>query len=196
MKISEIYKLMTCMIVPRAIAWVTTLSEDRLVNLAPFSAFSIVSYDPPLLGMNFSKKEDGSRKDSARNAARSGELVVHIADETMLDLVHESSFPHPPHVSEVELLGLALESSAAVSVPRLRDAPLAIECRLREMLAFGKSSEFAVVEIVHVHARDGLIYDFKIETTDLRPLSRLAGPVYGTLGPVFVKRPPTGREPE
>lgn len=193
---AEIYKLMTSMIVPRPIAWVTSLSEDGLVNLAPFSAFSIVSFDPPLLGMNISKKDDGSRKDSATNVAATKELVVHIADDAMLDLVHESSFPHPPHVSEVELLGLAVEPSTAVSVPRLRDVPLAIECRLHQVISFGLASEFVVAEIVHVHAREGLLSNFKIETTDLHPLSRLAGPVYGTLGPVIAKKPPTGREPD
>ncbi|MGU7778587.1 flavin reductase family protein [Burkholderia sp. PU8-34] len=193
---AEIYKLMNCMIVPRPIAWVTTMSEDGLVNLAPFSAFSIVCYDPPLLGMNFSRKDDGSRKDSSRNVAQLKELVVHIADDTMLDLVHESSFPHPPKVSEVELLGLAVEPSVGISVPRLRDAPIAIECRLWDIIKFGPSSEYVVAEIIHVHAREGLLSNYKIETTSLRPLSRLAGPVYGTLGPVIVKQPPTGREPE
>ena len=76
----EMYKLMNCMIVPRPIAWVTTVSDEGVVNLAPFSTFNIVCYDPPLLGMNIGAKDDKSPKDTARNARSRGELVVHIAD--------------------------------------------------------------------------------------------------------------------
>src|SRR6516165_3486583 len=123
---SEIYKLMNCMIVPRPIAWVTTVSEDGIVNLAPFSTFNIICYNPPLLGINMAFNTDGSRKDSARNAIASGELVVHIADEAQVDALHASAFPHPPHVSETDLLGLPLLPGVDVRVPRLRDAPLAL----------------------------------------------------------------------
>ncbi len=186
---SEIYKLMNCMIVPRPIAWVTTISESGLVNLAPFSTFNIICYDPPLLGINMAFTDDGARKDSARNIGANGELVVHIADDTMVDAVHASAFPHPPHVSEAALLGLPLLPGVDVSVPRLRDAPLALECRLSQTIRFGPSSEFIVAELVRIHARDGLVNDNKIDSTALRAISRLGGPVYGTLGPVIVKGP-------
>ena len=99
MSTAEVYKLMNCMIVPRPIAWVTTVSSEGIVNLAPFSTFNIVCYDPPLLGMNIGSRTDGTRKDSALNARAKQELVVHIASEPMLEMLHASSFAQPPEIS-------------------------------------------------------------------------------------------------
>ena len=186
---SEMYKLMNCMIVPRPIAWVTTVSEDGVVNLAPFSTFNIICYNPALLGINMAFNENGTRKDSARNAIASGELVVHIADEAQVEALHASAFPHPPHVSETELLGLPLLPGVDVRVPRLRDAPLALECRLARTIQFGPTSDFIVAQPIRIHSRDGLVNDNKIDSLEMRPLSRLAGPVYGTIGDVIVKQP-------
>jgi len=189
MSTDEVYKLMNCMIVPRPIAWVTTLSAEGVVNLAPFSTFNIVCYDPPLLGMNIGSRTDGTRKDSARNARLNQEIVVHIASESLLDKVHASSFAHPPEVSEVDVLGLDLVPSVDIAVPRLRDAPLAIECRVHQVLSFSHKADFVVARIVRVHAPEGLINDHKIDSGVLRPLSRLGGPFYGMLGKI-VQMPP------
>ena len=191
MSTAEVYKLMNCMIVPRPIAWVTTVSSEGIVNLAPFSTFNIVCYDPPLLGMNIGSRTDGTRKDSALNARAKQELVVHIASEPMLEKLHASSFAHPPEISEVEVLGLALEPSVDVAVPRLRDAPLAIECRVHQVISFSQKADFLVAEIVRVHAPDGLITDHKIDSGVLRPLSRLGGPFYGMLGKIVSMPPAT-----
>lgn len=146
----EIYKLLNCMIVPRPIAWVTTRSEDGVVNLAPFSTFNIICYDPPLLGINMAFKDDGARKDSARNVIANGELVVHIADDTQVDALHASAFAHPSHVGETTLLGLPLLPGMDIAVPHLRDAPLALECRLSRTIQFGPTSDF-IVEIGRAH---------------------------------------------
>lgn len=188
---ADVYKLMNCMVVPRPIAWVTTVSDEALVNLAPFSTFNIVCYDPPLLGINIIFREDGTRKDSSRNARLNQELVVHIADEPLLDKLHASSFGHPPEVSETDVLGLDLLPSIDVTVPRLRDAPLAIECRVYQVLSFGPTADYVVAKILRVHGRDGLIENYKIDSAVLRPLSRLAGPTYGTLGRTVVMTPPS-----
>jgi flavin reductase (DIM6/NTAB) family NADH-FMN oxidoreductase RutF len=190
---ADVYKLLNCIVVPRPIAWITSVSDQGVVNLAPYSTFTIVSYDPPLLGVNILfQAEDGRRKDTARNILTRREYVVHIADENLADALHLSSFPHPPDVSEVQLLGLGLEPGIAVKAPRLRDAPLALECRLSQVIQFGPGAEFVVGEVVHIHSRDGLVTDNKIHSAELRPLSRLGGPVYGTLGRL-ISKPPGGR---
>jgi flavin reductase (DIM6/NTAB) family NADH-FMN oxidoreductase RutF len=134
-------------------------------------------------------KDDGSRKDSARNVIANGELVVHIADDTQVDALHASAFAHPSHVSETTLLGLSLLPGVDIAVPHLRDAPLALECRLSRTIQFGPTSDFIVAEPVRIHSRDGLIQQNRIDSRELRPLSRLAGPVYGTIGPVIVRNP-------
>lgn len=186
---AEAYKLMNSIIVPRPIAWVTSMSGDGVVNLAPYSTFNIVCYDPPLLGMNVGFRDDGTRKDTGRNARDRGEIVIHIADDALLEALHASSYPHAPGVSEPAVLGLALAPSVDVAVPRLRDAPLAIECRVAQVLSFSPKADFVVSQILRVHAREGLMSEHKIETSDLRPLARLAGPVYGLLGQTVTMAP-------
>lgn len=180
---AEVYKLLNCIVVPRPIAWITSIDEEGRVNLAPYSTFNIVCYDPPLLGVNvMAQPTDGRRKDTARNMLQRREFVIHIADEPMAEALNASAFAHPPQVSEVELLGLSVAASTDIRTPRLADAALALECRLHQVLQFGSGSEFLIGEVLRMHARDGLVRDNKIDSLELRPLARLGGPVYGTLG--------------
>jgi flavin reductase (DIM6/NTAB) family NADH-FMN oxidoreductase RutF len=182
------YKLLTGIVVPRPIAWVTTLSDQGVVNLAPFSCFTFVSSAPPMVGINIGRKA-GQPKDTGRNIRHSGEFVVHIADETMTDLVHLSAVEHPPEVSEAALLGLDLIPSDTVATPRLARAPIALECRLHQAIPFGRTgSEFTVGEIVVFHLQDGLCENNKIDSNRLRPISRLGGPNYATLGDIVTMR--------
>jgi flavin reductase (DIM6/NTAB) family NADH-FMN oxidoreductase RutF len=182
------YRLMTGIVVPRPIAWVTSLSAAGVVNLAPFSAFTFLSMKPVLLGINIGRKA-GQRKDTANNIQRSGEYVVNIGDGSQMHAIHESSAEHAPDVSEVELLGLATEPCEQVRVPRLADAPVSMECRLEQVIPFGRTgSEFFVGEVVAIHVREGLLHNGKIESVALDPVCRLAGPNYATLGEIVTLR--------
>lgn len=182
------YRLITGIVVPRPIAWVCTRSPEGVVNIAPFSAFTFVSNKPPMIGINVGRKA-GVRKDTGRNIHETGEFVVHIADESLIDALHESAVEHPPEVSEVELLGLHTVASDFVSVPRLTEPKIAMECRLHQAISFGATgSEFMVGEILAFHLRDGLVRDGKIDTLELNPVCRLAGPNYATLGRIISKR--------
>jgi flavin reductase (DIM6/NTAB) family NADH-FMN oxidoreductase RutF len=178
----ETYKLLTGVVVPRPIAWVTTRSAGGVVNLAPFSAFTFVSNKPPMLGINIGHK--GSvRKDTANHISASGEFVVHIAHSGLTPQVHASAVEHPPEVSEVELLGLHTVPSTHLAVPRLADAPIAMECRLHSVTPFGDAgAEFFVGEVLCWHLREGLMVNGKIDSFVLDPVCRLAGPNYATLG--------------
>lgn len=184
----QTYKLLTGIIVPRPIAWVCSQSEAGVLNLAPFSAFTFVSNKPPMVGVNVGRKA-GVMKDTGNNIHARGEYVVHIADEKLLHPVHESAEEHPPHVSEVELLGLQTVPSDFISVPRLAAAPVALECRLHQSIAFGDTgSEFIVGEVLAFHIRDGLAKDYKVDTLALNPICRLGGPNYATLGRIVTLR--------
>ena len=183
------YKLLTGIIVPRPIAWVTTVSAAGVVNLAPFSAFTFVSNKPPMVGINVGRKA-GRMKDTGVNILANGEFVVNIADDTLVGPVHESSVEHPPEVSEVELLGLQTAPSVHIAPPRLAAAPVSLECRLHRSIAFGDTgSEFMVGEVLAFHLREGLSHSGKIDTTALRPLCRIGGPNYARLGEVIAMRP-------
>lgn len=179
------YKLITGVLVPRPIAWVTTLSDGGSVNLAPFSMFNCVSSYPPLLAISFGHK-GGVYKDTARNILAREEYVIHIADFPQLDALHQSSAEYPSEVSEVEAAGLATLPSDEVKVPRLADAPVAMECRFRQCLEFGRTrNRFIIGEVVVFHVRDGLLKDGKVTTRELDPIARLGGPTYGRLGEVL-----------
>jgi flavin reductase (DIM6/NTAB) family NADH-FMN oxidoreductase RutF len=178
------YKLITGIVVPRPIAWVTTLSPHGVVNLAPFSFFTCVSPKPPLLAISFGRSA-GVYKDTARNILAGEEYVIHIADFPHLEALHLSSTEYPPEVSEVEATGLATLPSDEVKVPRLRDAPVAMECRFRSCIEFGRTRNRLIVgEVVVFHLRDGLVRDGKVATSDLDPIARLGGPTYARLGEV------------
>lgn len=182
------YRLLSGLVVPRPIAWISTLSPAGVVNLAPFSCFTFVSNKPPMLGVNVGRKA-GRRKDTGAHIHSRGEYVVHIGDSSQLNAIHESSEEHPEDVSEADLLGLATVPSETVAVPRLRDAPVAMECRLSQVIPFGETgAEFIVGEVTRFHLRDGLMHDGKVETLALDPVCRIGGPNYATLGRIVTLR--------
>lgn len=181
------YKLLCGLVVPRPIAWVSTLSADGISNLAPFSCFTFVSHTPPMLGISIGRRPTGL-KDTARNIHETQAFVVHIADETLLDPLHRSGGEFPPEVSEADLLGLELVPSRLVAPLRLAQAPIAMECRLHKVVDFGNNQFFAG-EIHLFHIREDLISGTRIDAGRLRPVARLGGPNYATLGEIIGMAP-------
>jgi len=178
------YRLITGVVVPRPIAWVTSLSATGVLNLAPFSAFMFVAPKPPMLAISVGRKGN-IYKDTAQNILNNEQYVVHIADSSLMNAVHESSTEHPPDVSEVDELGLATLPGERIKVPRLAAAPIAMECRFRQCLEFGETrSRLIVGEVLVFHIRDGLLNNGKIETEALDPIARIAGPRYAKLGEI------------
>lgn len=183
------YRLITGVVVPRPIAWVTSLSGSGVVNLAPFSAFTFVSPKPPMLAISVGRK-GGTYKDTAQNILNNEEYVVHIADSSLMTAVHESSTEHPPDISEVEELRLSTVPGERIKVPRLAVAPVAMECRFRQCLEFGETrSRLIIGEVLVFHIRDGLLNNGKIETEALDPIARIAGPRYAKLGEIVTLKP-------
>ena len=183
------YRLITGVVVPRPIAWVTSLSGSGVVNLAPFSAFTFVAPKPPMLAISVGRK-GGIYKDTAQNILNNEEYVVHIADSSLMNAVYESSTEHPPDVSEVEELRLSTLPGERIKVPRLAAAPIAMECRFRQCLEFGETrSRLIVGEVLVFHIRDGLLQNGKIETEALDPIARIAGPRYAKLGEIVTLKP-------
>ncbi|MGE0233442.1 MAG: flavin reductase family protein [Flavobacteriaceae bacterium] len=184
----QAYRLLTGVVVPRPIAWVTTRSTAGILNVAPFSTFTYVSTKPPMVGFSAGRKA-GRRKDTANNILETGEFVVHIVDDSLLEAMHDSACEYPPEVSEPELLGLQATASDFISVPRLVAPRIALECKLHQAIPFGDTgSEFLVGEVLAFHIRDDLVTDGKIDTAALNPVCRLAGPRYATLGQIRTLR--------
>src|SRR5580698_6968222 len=113
------YHVLSSLVVPRPIAWVTTLNEDGGVNAAPFSYFNLMGDDPPLAVLGIGKRSDGGAKDSFRNIRRTREFVINMVTEENAELMNLCATDFPPGISEVQALGLATEPSLLVKPPRL-----------------------------------------------------------------------------
>lgn len=187
----EAYRLLVGLVVPRPIAWVTTQSSAGVVNLAPFSCFTFVSYSPPMVAISVGRRGE-ALKDTARNIMESKAFVVNIVDEPHIEQMHLSSAEHPAEVGEAALLGLKTEPSHSPGCHRLSSAPAALECMLYDIIEFGAlRTQLIVGEIRHFHIRDGLCRDGKIDSRELAPVGRVAGPRYAMLRE-FISLPPTG----
>lgn len=179
------YKLVTGTVVPRPIAWVSSGIEPGRINLAPFSAFMFLSTYPPILGFNCGRR-NGEQKDTSRNINAYREYVINIADESLLEELHQSSQDYAPDVSEVSALELETEPSVRIRTPRIKRAPISMECELDQVLSFGNSgAEFFVGRVVMFHVRDDLYSNGKIDTAKLRPICRIGGPNYAPLGEII-----------
>lgn len=176
------YKLMIGSVVPRPIAWLTTISPSGLVNAAPFSAYTMVSIRPPIVIVNCARRALVS-KDTARNAEATRGFVLNVVSEDLASLVHKTAEFYPPEVSETDALGIELAPSRRVAAPRIAAAPVNLECKLLQILEFGEERDQNLVgEVVYFHVRDSIYENGKIDQTRLRPLARLGGPTYARLG--------------
>ena len=186
------YKLLIGTIIPRPIAFVTTESEDGIVNGAPFSYFNIVSSNPPMVSLAIQRPSDGL-KDTARNIYSSREFVVHIVDDENVAKINETAASLPATESEIELVNLTLVQSENVSVPGVKEAKVRMECRLVQAIPFGgdgPGSDLFIGEIVRFHIDKEIYEDGRIDPRGLNAVSRLAGTNYAKIGDVFsIERP-------
>jgi flavin reductase (DIM6/NTAB) family NADH-FMN oxidoreductase RutF len=183
---ANLYKLLIGSVVPRPIAWVSTVSEEGDVNLAPFSYFTIASINPPILAFapqNARTPEGtGRTKDTLANIRATGECVIHIVPYALSDPMNLSAAMFPPDVNEFEEAGLAHADSVKVKPPRVADAPIAFECVLDRIVSWGEHAQaghLVCVKVVFAHFKEGLVENYKISLEALDPISRLGGNAYG-----------------
>lgn len=186
------YKLLIGCVVPRPIAWVSTVDAAGVRNLAPFSFFMGVCGDPPTIAFSSGPREGGS-KDTVRNVEASGEFVVNVVDDAHAEAMNASSGEYPPEVDEFAVAGLTAAPGVRVKAPRVATAPISLECRVAQIVRVGHGPHSVVFgEIVYLHVRDDL-YDAstgRIDVAALHPLGRLAGHLYSHTHDIFeMKRP-------
>jgi flavin reductase (DIM6/NTAB) family NADH-FMN oxidoreductase RutF len=168
------YKLITNLVVPRPIAWVTSLSHDGIVNLAPFSFFNAVGSDPLYVVMGIACRPDGSPKDTARNIQSAGDFVVNMVTEDLLQAMNISAADFPPDFSELLAANLETAPSVHVKPPRLVAAQVNLECKLFQAVPLG-STTLIIAEVVMFHIADNLVGPrFHIE--GFAPIGRLGSP--------------------
>ncbi|MCG9597331.1 flavin reductase family protein [Vibrio sp. Isolate25] len=192
---TQMYHLMTQTVIPRPIAWVLTDSGDADYNLAPFSYFTPISSNPPLLMFSVGKKPTGEIKDTTRNILETGRMVVHIANAEMAEQVTQTSATLPHGQSEVALAELELTEFEGFELPRIKDCPIAFGCKLFEVKEIGETPQsliFAQIEDIYIAPE--VIGDNQerlvVDALKVNPLSRLGGSQYANLDQSFtVARP-------
>ena len=176
------YKLIIGCVVPRPIAWITSLSAKGRVNAAPFSSYNYVSHSPPMVAVNVGLRA-GALKDTARNILATREFVVNVATEPARQPMHDCSADFAPDESEPEALGIALLPSHFVKPPRIAASPVHMECRLDQAVRLGTGNNTLYIgEVVAFHLSTAVFDGDKVDSAALRPLARLGGPWYTTLG--------------
>jgi flavin reductase (DIM6/NTAB) family NADH-FMN oxidoreductase RutF len=171
---AENYKLLTNLVVPRPIAWVSTLSPSGVVNLAPFSFFNAIGSEPPYLMVSVGLNDKGEAKDTAKNIVSSGEFVVNMVTEDLFAAMNISAADFPPDQSESEAAQLQTAASVHIRTPRVALSSVSFECKLVSAQPLGKNTLF-IGEVLMFHVADHLIGP-RLRINDFSPIGRLGSP--------------------
>lgn len=168
----EAYHLLTSLVVPRPIAWVSTLAEDGTRNLAPHSYFNVISSDPPIVHFTSS-----GQKDTLRNARATGEFVVNVVSRDLVDAMNVTAAAFASGEDEFTWAAVEAAPSTVVRAPRVADTKAALECRVRKTLSMGNGT-MVFGQVVHIHVADEVWRDGRVAPDLLRPVGRLSGSDY------------------
>ncbi|MBZ2184422.1 MAG: flavin reductase family protein [Bryobacter sp.] len=178
----ELYKLLIGTVVPRPIAWVSTISRDGVRNLAPYSFFNAVSADPPVVCFAPSRKPAGDpRKDTLRNVEETGEFVVNIVSVVLAEAMNRTAAEVGPEVDEFELAGVTAVAATRVSAPMVAEAPAKLECRLKQILPMGDRPTSGILvlgEVVCFHYAEGMVEEYRVDAGKLDAVGRMGGMSY------------------
>lgn len=195
MQTNEVYRLMISLVVPRPIAFVSTMSPDRRLNLAPFSYFIAISSKPAYIAITFTHRPDDP-KDTLRNIRDTGEFVVNVVSEALLEPMVRTSGEYPPEINEFDLSGLTTRPSRVVKPPAVAESPAHLECRFEREMTFGNGT-MVVAEVLAIDVDDAVFTDGYVDAMKLRPVGRLAGEFYSLTREVArASRPRAERRPK
>jgi len=191
----DAYRWLASTVTPRPIAWVSSLSAEGVSNLAPFSFFQVISDEPPTLMVNVGTRDDGSLKDTLRNAQATGELVIQLVSCAQAEAMNASAAVLPHGVSEFERCAIASQPSQRVAPPRVAGAPVVFECRVAQIQPYPQAAPnchliFAEVLLAHI---DEAVLDERgrIDPHKLDLVGRLGGVAYSRTRDMFEMRRPT-----
>jgi flavin reductase (DIM6/NTAB) family NADH-FMN oxidoreductase RutF len=193
----DVYKLMIGSIVPRPIAWVSTISPDGVPNLAPFSFFTGVCSNPPTVVFCPGIREvDRAQKDTLNNVQTTGVFIINFVSESLAAAMNSTAVEAPPEVNEFERAGLASEPGTVVPVPRVAASLIHYECRLQQIIPISAEpggGNLVIGTVVHMHFADSVYREGnRIDLGEYQPVGRLAGASYCRVQDVFdLSRPPS-----
>ncbi len=182
----DAYRLMLSVVAPRPIAWVSTIGADGTLNLAPFSFFNGVGGTPPTIMFSVGQRK-GKAKDTLRNVQETGEFVVNIVSEELAEAMNITSGEWEYEVNEFELAGMETAPSVDVRPPRVALAPVAMEAKVTQIVpVIGTTSTMVLGRILRYHIREEMLRsNGLVDASLVRPITRLGGDEYATIGRVF-----------
>ena len=181
----EGHDLLKMLVVPRPVAWITTLRPDGVVNLAPFACYTMLGFGPMVIGLGFARTKGIHKKDTLRNIERSREFVIHTVTEDLLDKVVDTARSAPPGVSKARGTGLTLVPSTAIGVPRIADCAASMECRCEDVTRIGSGHDLVTARVVAVHLDEACFPGGRPDYQRFRPLGRLHDEYFATLGDII-----------
>lgn len=187
-------KLLIGSVIPRPIALVSTMSDAGVVNLAPFSYFNIVTYDPPMFSIAV-QRTNGESKDTARNILKNKEAVVQIVDTENVEATNKSSASLGPDESELDISGFTTVDSKTINVPGVNETKVRFETELYESVVIYNEENIATTDLLllkvkHYYIDESIYHNGYIDPEKLGAVSRLAGNDYAEIGKIFtVERP-------
>lgn len=190
---SSVYKLLTGSVIPRPIGWISTIDENGINNLAPFSYFNAVGEDPPHV-MFSTVRGNNTNKDTLNNVLANGQFVVNMVTEVLAEQMNSTSQAVASDVDEFELVGLTPISSKKIKPMRVKESPITFECEMvhHYFLENHKNGGACIIigRIVMMHIDESVLLDnFKINMETYKPIARLAGSNYSKIGEIFsIKR--------
>lgn len=187
------YKLLSSTILPRPIAFVTSINAKGQMNAAPYSFFNAMGSAPPVIAIGFQPQSDGSQKDTPNNIMETGEFVVNLVDEPLATQMNICAATVPADVDEIALANLETKPSLGIAPPRLTAAPVSLECKYFSDTPLPGGGRIIIGEVMHFHLRDEIIGGLdplRIDLDRLAPIARLSGPKYGRITDQFeIQRP-------
>lgn len=177
----DAYKFLIGAIVPRPIAWVSTVSATGVPNLAPFSFFNAVCANPLTVSFAPMRRADGSKKDTLVNVEETGEFVVNVATEPLVEAINLSSATLGPDDSEFAIAGLTPAPSRLVKPPRVSESPIQFECQVTQIVTISDAplgGSIVIGQVVALHIDERLYDQGRIDMAALKPIGRCAGLVY------------------
>ncbi|OQR97543.1 hypothetical protein ACHHYP_10747 [Achlya hypogyna] len=181
----QLYDLLTGAVVPRPIAWVSTLSETGISNVAPFSFFSVASVNPPVLSITQVFPKPGADKDTLRNLRATQECVVNVVSADQAAIMNATSKDYPSNVSEIETLAIATVASRCVKPPGIAASPIRMECKLRNILEIGNGKTMLLDVVIFEVAEKLLTSASTLHSASMMAVGRLGQDEYTVASEVF-----------
>ena len=184
----DLHGLFVSAVIPRPIAFVSTLGRDGVFNLAAFSFYNLFCLKPAIVALGIMSKRDGQEKDTLRNFEFSKDFVINVVPETLAEIVNQASAEYASDVDEFKEVGLTPVKAHLVKAPLVAESPVNMECKLVQILEFGESptgSHVVMGEVVLVHVRDGLWTGERIDLSKYKAVGRLVEDLYCRISDQF-----------